>query len=339
MKGLFGILSLAVGLALGGCSEDADPITGPASSAKVNPTIYVVDQDVPTKFDPNDLGSTYWTIGDEVGFLLLDKASHALYTDTKGHIRYRWDGDYWSTEEGYSMNENYVDVYCFWPFPTSLSSTPDGLWTESWVPVETGSNTDYLWGTMIDYFKNKVNGPNPDVSMVMYHALARVSFRVKRVLAYNESNTVGKGNISSFKVTTKQSGNGQSMRGSFKYSITNGKVNLSATSYDAAAVSFSTIAGHSLPQAVGSTVGETTEYISIVPTTGVLTVQISVDGQSYTVSLDPYTFKAGYHYVVNLEYTGTQIQFPAATGGTGTKMEIKPWTSAGSIGTKNIINH
>ena len=237
------------------------------------------------------------------------------------------------------MNENYVDVYCFYPYPTSLSATPDGLWTESWLPVETGSNTDYLWGTMIDYFKNKVNGPNPDVSMVMYHALARVSFRVKRVLAYNAANNIGKGNISSFKVTTKQSANSKSMRGSFKYSLTNGKLDISSMSYDDNAVSFSTIAGHSIPQAVGATVGETTEFMSIVPTTGVLTAQLTIDGQSYTVTLDPFTFKAGYHYVVNLEYTGTQVVFPNASGATGTKMEITPWTSAGSIGTKNIINN
>lgn len=334
MRGILGILSLAVGFALGGCSDEADPIKVPASSAKVRPTIYVVDQDVTTKYDPNDLGSTYWKNGDEVGILLLDNASHALYTDTKGHIRYRWDGSYWSTEQGYSMTENYVDVYCFYPYPTSLSATPDGLWTESWLPVETGSNTDYLWGTMIDYFKNKVNGSNPDVSMVMYHALARVSFRVKRVIAYDANSTIGRGNVSSFMVTTKQSSNNKSMRGSFKYSLTNGKVDISSMAYDNAAVSFTSIAGHSLPQAVGSTVGETTEFISIVPTTGVLTAQLAIDGQNYTVTLDPYTFKAGYHYVVNLEYTGTQVLFPSATGATGTKMEITPWSSAGTIGTK-----
>ena len=338
MKWLYGFCSLALAAALGGCSEEGDPLPD-APATKLNPSVYVVDQGVPTKYDPNDLGSTYWQVGDECGFLLLDNTTHALYTDTKGHIRYRWDGVYWSTEEGYSMNEKYVDVYCFYPFLTTQSATPDGLWPDSWLPVETASNTDYLWGRMIDHFKDKVNGPNPDVSMEMFHVLARVSFKIKRVLWYDENNNIGKGNVSAFSVTTKQSANSNSLRGAFKYSFITGTPDYSTMVYDTNPVEFNTIIGASLPSATGSTIGETTEFMSVIPVSGILTVDLTIDGQSYTVTLDPVNFQAGYHYVVNLEYTGTEIKFPDATGAPGSKLEIVPWTSAGAIGVKSMIDN
>ena len=76
--------------------------------------------------------------------------------------------------------------------------------------------------------------------------------------------------------------------------------------------------------------------MSIAPMTGILTVDLTIDGQDYTVTLDPVNFEAGYHYVVNLEYTGTEIKFPDASGAPGTKLEIVPWSSAGSIGVKSL---
>ena len=332
MRWFTGWMTLALTAALSGCSEEVVPIPE-ATDAKVRPTIYVVNEGVMTKAD-GDLGSTYWTPGDDVGFLLLDNSSHALYTDTKGHIRYTWDGSYWSTEEGHEMNAKFVAVYCFYPFPLTLNTVPDGIWTDSWLPVETATNTDYLWGTMIDYFKNQVNGPNPDVSMVMYHALARVSFRLKRAIDYIPGSTVTTGSCSSFKVSTKQSSNSKSMRGAFKYSLTTGNLSQSSMTYDDNKVAFSSLEGHTLAQTMGSTIGETTDFMSVMPVKGTLTVEMTVDGQSYTVTLDPYTFKAGYHYVVNLEYTGTQINFVSGTGAAGSGMEITPWSSAGNINVK-----
>ena len=316
------------------CSADEVP-AAPQPASRVRPVISVMDEGtgVLTRAD-GDLSSTYFRAGEDVGFLLLDRSTHGLYTDTQGLIRYSYDGVYWSTEEGYAMSDNYVDVYCFYPYPSDRDNTYDGLYPESYLPIETASNTDYLWGTMHSSFVGKVNGPNPDVSMVMYHALSRISFRVKRQIEFNPNNTVTKGAVSQFTVKTQKNGSVNPMRGSCKYSFITGTINETGAVYDASPVEFTTIAGHQLGQAVGSTIGEDSEFMTVLPGTGILTIDLTVDGQPYTVTLDPHSFVAGTHYRVNLVYTGSQVEFPSASGAAGTAMEIVAWNSGGTLEVK-----
>ena len=74
--------------------------------------------------------------------------------------------------------------------------------------------------------------------------------------------------------------------------------------------------------------------MTVLPGTGILTIDLTVDGQPYTVTLDPHSFSAGTHYRVNLVYTGTQIEFPSASGAAGTAMEIVAWNSGGTLEVK-----
>jgi len=78
-------------------------------------------------------------------------------------------------------------------------------------------------------------------------------------------------------------------------------------------------------------------------------VNMTIDGQTYAVTVDQDKtggeFKAGYHYLITLEYTGSEVTFTPGNGdgngstGSGSGMEIIPWAPGGNIGVKSISNN
>lgn len=337
---------VAAVLAFAACSSDSEEqLPADYSGVKVSPDITVTDslQDQftkagtgPSNTEPE--GSKYFKAGDHVGFLLLDKNTNQLYNDTKeiGILRYTYDGVYWGTYDSYGMTEDYCRVYCFYPYLESEDHSYDGLWPNSYRKIETASNTDYLWGeSVIPSSSSGVNGMTPQVHMRMNHALSRVSFQLKRKLAYDPNSTIGKGAVTSFNAQGFDTSN-RSMHGISKYCFITGNVVTPVTA-DKNPVSFGTLAGHNIPQAVNSTLGDTKEFMSMVPGTGTIKINLTIDGQKYLVIIPNYDYQAGYHYLITLEYTGTQISFPDGTGTPGGKMEIIPWTSGGSIDVKGLI--
>lgn len=337
---------VAAVLAFAACSSDTEEqLPADYSGVKVNPDITVTDS-LQGKFTKAGTGqsntgpesSTYFKVGEHVGILLLDDKTNQLYSDTKevGVLRYTYDGVYWGTYDAYGMTEDYCRVYCFYPYPDSEDHSYDGLWPNSYRKIETASNTDYLWGeSVIPSSSPGVNGMTPQVHIRMNHALCRVSFQLKRKLAYDPNSTIGKGAVTSFNAQGFDASN-RSMHGTSKYCFITGNVVTPVTA-DKNPVSFSTLAGNSIPQPVNSTLGDTNEFMSMVPGTGTIKINLTIDGQSYLVTIPAYTYRAGYHYLITLEYTGSQIIFPDGSGATDGKMKIIPWTSGGSIGVKGLI--
>ena len=108
MKQIRYLLISAAVMAFAACSSDVEE-QGPRdfSGTKVVPEITIVDQGEAQFTKAYDgTGSTYFKSGDHVGFLLLDKNTRNLYSDTKeiGVLRYTFDGKYWGTYDSYSRD-------------------------------------------------------------------------------------------------------------------------------------------------------------------------------------------------------------------------------------------
>lgn len=338
----FSLVAAAV-LVCAGCSSDPEEqLPKDYSDVKVSPVITVpeIGEEQITKAGEGT-SSTYFKSGDHVGFLLLDSKTKQLYNDTKaiGVLRYTYDGTFWGTYDSYGMTEDNCNVYCFYPYPESEDHSYDGLWPNSYRKIETASNTDYLWGeSVLPASSPGVNGITPQVHMRMNHALTRISFRLKRSLAYDANSTIGKGNVTTF---TAQGfdGSGKSMHGKSKYCFITGQVVMPVTA-DPTPVSFKSLAGHSIPPALNSILGGREEFMSMAPGTATIKVNMTIDGQNYTTTIPSYTYKAGYHYQITLTYKGTEITFKPGTGsGAGDSMVILPWTSGGSIGVKGLTDN
>ena len=353
MKQIRYLLISAAVMAFAACSSDVEE-QGPRdfSGTKVVPEITIVDQGEAQFTKAYDgTGSTYFKSGDHVGFLLLDKNTRNLYSDTKeiGVLRYTFDGKYWGTYDSYSMTEDYCDVYCFYPYDEGEDHSYDGLWPNSYRTLDTSTNIDYLWGeAKLPAGSSGVNGMTPQVHMRMNHALARVSFRLKRKMAYDPNSNIGKGSVTAFSATCKDKATKAVQQGKTKYCFITGAVNGGITPISNP-VPFNTLIGNSIPQAVGSTLGGRDEFMSVVPCKGSIDVNMTIDGQTYAVTVDQDKtggeFKAGYHYLITLEYTGSEVTFTPGNGdgngstGSGSGMEIIPWAPGGNIGVKSISNN
>lgn len=331
------LLFSAAVLACAACSSEIEePAPKDFSGKKVMPEITVAEQGSEQITKKGETGSTYFKAGEHIGFLLLDENNpSSLYNDTKdiGVLRYTYDGVYWSTYDSYGMTESNCKVYCFYPYPESEDHSYEGTWPNSYRKIETGSNTDYLWGiSKMQNGQTGINGMTPQVHMQMQHALTRISFRLKRTMVYDPNSTIGKGDVTAFTAYGYDASN-RPVHGSSKYCFITGKVNTPVTP-DNKPVAFNQIAGNSIPQAVGSFLGSRDEYMSAVPFTGTIRVSLTIDGQSYTLTIPSHQYVAGNHYQITLEYKGSQVVFKPGTGATGGSMEIIPWTSGGSIGVK-----
>lgn len=329
---------LAAVLACSACSSDTEEQLAPDyKDVKITPVITVNDESEDQFTKAGETGSTYFKAGDHVGFLLLDDKTNGLYNDTKeiGILRYTYDGAFWGTYDSYGMTEEYCRVYCFYPYPESQDHSYDGLWPNSYRKFETASNTDYLWGeSVIPNSSQGVNGATPQVHMKMNHALTRVSFQLKRNLVYDPNSNIGKGSVTAF---TAQGFDGQnrSMHGASKYCFITGKV-VTPVQADANPVLFASLEGKSIPPAVNSILGGRDEFMTMVPGTGTINVNMTIDGQQYALVIPSYAYKAGYHYLITLIYKGSEVSFKPGDGSTGGSMEIIPWKPGGSIDVKSL---
>lgn len=284
-------------------------------------------------------GSTYFSVGEHVGFLLVDHTTNGLYSDTKniGVLRYTFDGKNWTTEDSYVLTGGFARVYSFYPYNASDDHSYDGVWPNSYRSIETSSNTDYLWGISKYTAGNPgINAKAPQVHVQMSHVLCRVSFQLKRAIAYDPSANIGKGSVTAFSAKGVDAG-GNSMHGTSKYCFITGEVQRPVTA-DKNPVHFSTLAGHSIPTDLNSTLGGSSEFMSMVPGKVSMKVNMNIDGQSYQVTVPQMDYVAGNHYLITLVYKGSQVELAPDTGTQGGSMEIIPWASGGNIGVKSLSN-
>lgn len=341
MKHLKYSLAVAALLSLAACSSDPEePLAPDYSGVKVQPEVSVEQNATSdlTKVQTDDgqgdgTGSTYFKVGDEMGFLLIDERTGGLYSDTgeTGILRYVFDGTYWATEDSYGMTEDNCRVFCHYPYQ---DHTVDGTYPNIYRDLETASNTDYLFGIARTPDSQSVNGMTPQVHMRMYHVLTRISFQLKRGnIPSIEGNNVGAGHVTAF-TAYGHDAQGRSVHGSTTFNMINGEVVTPVTSDNSPVAFTETIIGESIPAAAGSTLGDWTEFMSAVPFTGTIDINLTIDGQNYSLTTQSNEFKAGTHCLITLTYNGSQVVFPNADGSQGSAFEIIPWTSGGSIGVK-----
>lgn len=118
---------------------------------------------------------TNGTIGNNYESQLADNNVKAKYT-----------GAVWGLAPAVYLSNASATVYGYYPYSATASNG-------STIPVESASQTDYLYGTHTTG-QSAINNDNPTVNITMQHALALVQFR------FNKSNYPGVGKLTKIEI-------------------------------------------------------------------------------------------------------------------------------------------
>ena len=189
----------------------------------------------------------------------------------------------WNPASDIVLDETKGTLYAYYPWKsgTNLSA----------IPVETASQTDYLYAEPVANVSEK----NPNVALTMKHMLAYVK------IAINKGTYVGTGNIS--KITVQS--DGFATAGTFN------------AAQETPAYTATTGAGTAIESNAATTLGGTATDIMVVPT-GVakpITFTATIDDVDYTVASSDVTLKNGnsYEYTLSLNSTFMSVAKVAVT--------------------------
>jgi hypothetical protein len=125
---------------------------------------------------------TAWETGDRLGVFVLSagKGFDFPYHSTKRslNVPFTYAAGGWTSDK-ITLDNLEAEIYAYYPY---AETSGDGLA----IPVESASQTDYLWGKGAD----KVSVYHTHTSLNMQHALTQVVFRMKK-----ENYTAGEGRL------------------------------------------------------------------------------------------------------------------------------------------------
>ena len=193
----------------------------------------------------------------------------------------------WNPASDIVLDENKGTLYAYYPWKsgTDLSA----------IPVETASQTDYLYAEPVANVSEK----NANVPVTMKHMLANVK------IAINKGTYVGTGNISKIAIQS----DGFATDGTFN------------AAKEAPAYTATTGAGTAIESNAATTLGGNATNIMVVPT-GVakpITFTATIDDVDYTVTSSGVTLENGYSYEYTLSLNSTFMSV--------SEVSVTPWNN------------
>lgn len=124
---------------------------------------YVVD-DIQSKATKSSFSD-----GDKLGIFATLGTLSSPYAGVSSNVECLFNGSTWISEPIYLTGKS-ATVYAYFPHSTSAGKG-------TVIPVETASQTDYMYGKG----DREVNSVNPELNIEMKHALAKLSFKIRKV--------------------------------------------------------------------------------------------------------------------------------------------------------------
>jgi len=276
-QSLFSLL-LTTSLALTACNSEEDSVDLPNGN-KLSITVGLNQQSRAGLITGTTLDN-----GSEIGITLDDGANtdydavnNIKFTAAQGNNRQEW-----TSESPVTLSGTTGTLYAYYPYKqgTNLSA----------IPVETTSQTDYLYATPVE----NVNESNASIPISMNHILANVNVKIVG------NNYAGEGNISAISIQS----DGFATAGTFN-----------AAQLIPAFTAF-TGQGEAIEKTVTTTLGASAGTdLMVVPTgeAAPITFKATIDEVDYIVSSADVTLVNGNSYEYTLQVSSTYMGVDATT--------------------------
>lgn len=289
-KTIIPVMALAV--LMSACSKDENVVNHVENGAVSELTVSPFIESASRAFVPKAV----WQDNDALGVFISEKDNPGTpFAGTTANMQYKYTtGKGWSNTTLVKVSSSYPKVYAY--FPYSAAST-----NLTAVPVST--DVDFLIGKADT---PTFTGGKADYRMNMSHVLTQFSFVMQKGSDYT-----GAGNVSSLKV--------RSADANVLYS--SGTVNLTTGAFSG---------GTSVTEwayTSAGTLGQTFSGVGYpVPSTGSLSLEVTVDGRSYKYDFPAGTaWESGKHYQYTFTLTATSLTIGSGENGNGTGLAILPW--------------
>lgn len=277
-------------LSLFSCSEDViDPIT-PTTPEVPTKSVYL---GIAPKINPVQTKAviTQFTAEDNIGVFVTTGSLGNNYTPESANIPSFFDGKFWAQKKQLEINSS-AAVFAYYPYNSAVT---DG----TAVPVETASQTDYLYAV-----STPVNQEKPTAELSMKHALSLISIVVKK----NDYQKEGK--------VTKIEIEGVKTAGTMN--ISNGLVTPSGNNSSVSQITDIVINDAKLVRTGIITIP------AVFDETSGVKIKVTVDGLIYAYDVPAsHKWEAGYQYIYTLNMSKIYIPEPETT------LDIEFWDKFG----------
>lgn len=251
-----------------------------------------------------------WLENDALGVFVCNGTIDQPYlgnTERYTNVQFIHNGKGFFAQNVY-LDENPAEVYAY--FPYSSTST-----TGSAIPVESSSQTDYLYG----HSENPASITQKNVVIEMKHALSQVVFKLRKAAEYNEgacllqSITIENNDATN---TFKTTGTLDLSTGKITGTSTNGVLSLMPGNTLLLTETYQSVSSICLP--VSSTSGKNIKAV------------FTIDDRQFRYEFPVgTTWDAGYRNIYTLTVTNSSVDIGGDGTGDGTSddgITIEPWT-------------
>ncbi|MDD4418556.1 MAG: fimbrillin family protein [Bacteroides graminisolvens] len=288
--------AMAATVCLTSCSNDNDDIVKVESETqlKINPSIGAMTR----------AAKSTWSSGDQLGVFVTNGSINSAYEGIASNLNvpFSFDGSGW-TSSRIPLTNNPATIFAYYPYSNGVT---DG----TSMPVESTSQTDYLYGTG----GSTATVLNQNVDINMKHALSQVLFRMKRGGNY----TLGPGNLTKVVISNENSGNALKSKGVLN--ISTGAVsssdpqNLTLTATETISSTETPFSAIVMP-------------VSPLSSGNILKVTFTIDGEEYYHFFKQSTeWKQGYRNIYSFELNDNGLEIGGGSNGSGNGVTIEPWT-------------
>ena len=308
MKTIFFLSAvMTAGLLLASCSNNEEVFNGkntgeeqPVSQLNILPTVGAETR-------AGFISKTDWAAGDAIG-LFMYKATgfgDAYPRYSAQNNKSTRQANSWTQASPVYLLSDKATIWAYYPYNQSVT---DG--TRIPVPVNAGTPIDYMWGKST----NQVSVVETDARIPMKHALSQLVIRLKVSPEYHND-----GNLTSARLKSSRAKFGTT--GTMNLND-GGKITFSPTTTELSWAPNTTV-----PAQGQQAVDFAAAVYPMALASGEVTLEVVIDGATYTYSIPQITWEAGKRYIYSITMRSNNAEIG---GSNGQSVTIEGWTSTES---------
>lgn len=292
MKKLLFILLAVITALFSSCSKENEtetPITPAPTTTALNIKASVYGDTPQTRASISSFPN-----GAALGLFITSGTLSNLYNgvSSNGNVRSTLSGSTWAQSPAVYLSPAPATVYAYYPYSSgNINGTA--------VPVEHGTQTDYLYGTHTTG-QGTVNSENPGVNLTMNHALSLLQFKLSK------NNYTGAGLLTKIEISNKAGKTALYSEGVMN--IATGDITNTTAKNQAAILNLSYSLPASLPGVAPSSLQVMVLPMITTVAAGDVQILFTIDNKVYTYNIPAATkWEKGKVNTYTITLSGTQL--------------------------------